>query len=198
MSRRLVGGILSPRPLGEALPAIYQENPMAMQLVSAFDDILAPAISSLDNMPAYLDPALTPEDFLGWLAGWVGVLLDEKWPEPRRRAFVAVAAELYRKRGTARGLEAQIRIFTAGEVEVIESGASAWSEAPNATLPGTPTYSVEVRVKHPEEPKLQATGAKARAAEQATAREAFATALEALVMTAKPAHVVHSVEIVWS
>jgi phage tail-like protein len=164
--------------LGDALPAIFQEDAVVMRLVSALDEVLAPAINSLDNFPAYLDPALTPDDFLDWLAGWVGVLLDETWPIERRRAFVAVAGELYRTRGTAEGLAAQIRLFTAGDVDVSESGGSAWSSSPGAAVPGTPDFSLVVRVKPPA--KVPVDPAR----------------LEALVAAAKPAHVVHRVEIV--
>jgi phage tail-like protein len=164
--------------MGESLPAIYQEDDLMMRLVSAFDDVLAPAISSLDNLAAYFDPALTPDDFLDWLAGWVGVLLDETWPIERRRAFVAVAAQLYRTRGTAAGLAAQVRLFTAGEVEVVESGGSAWSMTPGATVPGTPEFSVRVRVTPPARVPVDAAR------------------LDALVAAAKPAHVIHSVEVV--
>jgi phage tail-like protein len=178
MSRGLVPGLLSPGPIGPTLPGLYQEDEFTMRFVSAFDEALAPLFSTIDNFPTYLDPALTPEDFLDWLAGWVGVLLDETWPIERRRAFVSVAAQLYRQRGTAAGLAAQIRLFTAGEVEIIESGGSAWSNTADAAPPGTPDFTVTVRVKPPAKAKVD--GAR----------------LEALVAAAKPAHVRHKVEIV--
>jgi len=177
MSRGSLPTLRTPRPLVEGLPAIYQEDDFSRRLVSAFDDVLAPAISTIDNLPAYLDPALTPPDFLDWLAGWVGMLLDETWPLQRRRAFVALASQLYRNRGTAAGLAAQVRLFTAGDVEVVESGGSAWSTATDAAPPGTPEFSLLVRVKPP--PKMKLDAAK----------------LDALVAAAKPAHVLHRVEI---
>ena len=178
MTRGLVPDLLSPVALGPTLPGLYQEDDFTMRFVSAFDEALAPLFSTIDNFPAYLDPALTPEDFLDWLAGWVGVLLDETWPIERRRAFVSVAAQLYRQRGTAAGLAAQVRLFTAGEVEVTESGGSAWSPAADAAPPGSPAFSVKVRVKPPAKVKIDAAR------------------LDALVAAAKPAHVVHKVEIV--
>lgn len=177
MSRGVVAELPTPAPLVEGLPAIFQEDDFTQRLVSAFDDMLAPAISTIDNLPAYLDPALTPPDFLDWLAGWVGMLLDETWPLERRRAFVALASQLYRNRGTAAGLAAHVRLFTAGEVEIVESGGSAWSSTPGADAPGTPEFSLLVRVKPPPKVKLDAVK------------------LDALVAAAKPAHVVHRVEI---
>jgi len=178
MSRGLVAELGTPAPLNHGLPAIYQEDDFSQRLVSAFDELLAPAISTIDNLSAYLDPALTPPDFLEWLAGWVGLLLDETWPLERRRAFVAVASQLYRNRGTAAGLEAQVRLFTAGDVEVIEYGGSAWSSSAGAAPPGGPDRSVLVRVTPPAGVKLDAER------------------LDALVAAAKPAHVSHRVEIV--
>ena len=92
--RRIVPGLASPRPIGATLPGAVPGGRLQPALLTrAFDDVLAPIMSHHRQLPAYLDPALTPEDFLDWLAGWVGVLLDETWPIERRRAFVAVAAE---------------------------------------------------------------------------------------------------------
>lgn len=177
MSRGLVDGLASPRPLIETLPGLYQEDLLATTLTRAFDDVLAPVVSTIDNFDTYLDPALTPEDFLDWLAGWVGLLPDETWPIERRRALVAVAAELYRIRGTVEGLAMHVRLLTAGEVEVTDSGGSVWSTTPGAAAPGDGSYSVTVKVKPPKK------GGTDRAR------------IEALVATAKPAHVVHQVEI---
>jgi phage tail-like protein len=175
MSRHRARPYPSPHPLSDGLPALYQEDELTLRWLSAFDEVLAPVFVTLDSLHAYLDPTLTPEDFLEWLAGWVGVLLDENWPVERRRAFVARAAELYRMRGTARGLAAQVAIFTGGQVEVRDSGGVAWSVRPGARVPGQPGYSVRVVV---------------RGAPPGT----DAARLEALVRAAKPAHVVHVVE----
>ncbi|MEZ4597564.1 MAG: phage tail protein [Chloroflexota bacterium] len=90
--------------------------------------------------------ALTPDDFLEWLGGWVAALLDETWPMERRRAFVAQAADLHRRRGTLAGLADHVRVFTDGEVEIVE--AAAWRGPPQwRHAPGSPTRSVHVRVR---------------------------------------------------
>ena len=169
-------GIDSPHPLIEGLPGLYQEDDFSRRWLSAMDEALAPVFLALDSLPAYLDPALTPEDFLDWLAGWVGVLLDENWPLERRRAFVANAAELYRLRGTPDGLAAHVHIFTGGEVEILETGGVSWSDRNGEELPGRAGYRVEVRVSGADIPVDEAR-------------------LDALVATAKPAHVVHRVRV---
>ena len=101
--RGMIAGLPSPHPLGASLPALYQEDAFAQRLTGALDEVLAPIFSSLDTLHAYLDPALAPDDFLEWLAGWVGVTLDETWPIERRRQLVADATQLYRSRGTVAG-----------------------------------------------------------------------------------------------
>jgi len=55
---------------------------------SAFDEVLAPVFATLDGLPAYLDPALASEDFLDWLADWVGLVLNESWSAQRGRGLV--------------------------------------------------------------------------------------------------------------
>jgi len=180
MSRQHVPGMATPAPMGPTLPGLYQDDDFTQRFMSAFDEVLAPVMSTIDNFHAYLDPALTPDDFLDWLAGWVGVLLDETWPVERRRAFIAIATQLYRTRGTVAGLEAQVRLFTAGEVQIVDSGGSAWSPTADAEAPGSADYSVTVKVKPPAKGKI----------DQAR--------LNALVAAAKPAHVKHAVEVVGS
>ncbi len=176
--RGLVPGLVTPHPIGQTLPALYQDDDLAQRLVSAMDSELAPIFASLDGFEAYLDPAYAPEDFLDWLGGWVGVTLDQTWPLERRRMMVASAVDLFRLRGTAGGLASQIAIYTGGQVEIIESGAAGWSKAPSAAIPGDATPSLLVRVTVHDSKKVSAAR------------------LDALVAAAKPAHIPHAVEIV--
>lgn len=176
--RRAVEGLGTPYPIGTLMPAVFQEDPVTMAWTAALDDVLAPAISALDCMPAYADPMLAPEDFVGWLASWVGTVLDENWPLERQRATVAHSVRLYRTRGTVEGLRALIELVTAGEVEIAESGAVAWSAVPNTEPPGEAAPRLHVRVTLPR-------GASVDAA-----------ALEALIVAEKPAHVPHRLEVV--
>jgi phage tail-like protein len=174
-----VRGILeelgTPRPLIDSLPGIYQEDDVARSLTGVFDDALAPVVSTIDNLPAYLDPALAPDDFLDWLAGWVGILPDETWSVERRRALVALAVQLYRKRGTAAGLAMHLRLLGAADVDVSDSGGSVWSKKPGTKAPGDASYTLTVTVTPPKKGQLDAAK------------------IDALVASAKPAHVVHEV-----
>ena len=150
---------------------------LAERFTRALDEVLAPVLMSLDNMSAYFDPRLTPPDFLDWLAGWVGLTLDETWPLERRRALVANAVRLYARRGTARGLAEHVAIYAGVEPEIEESGGVAWSTTAGTEFPGERTPRVVVRL---------------------SAGEAAAVdprRLKALVDSAKPAHVAAAIEV---
>lgn len=176
--RGLVRTLISPHPLGQALPALYQEDDFTQRFVSAFDAALAPIFAALDNFPAYLDPWLAPEDFLEWLGSWFGLVIDESWSLARRRALIARAFEFYRMRGTASGLKEQVEVLTGGSVDLHETGGVASSTTTGAALPGSPNFALLVRVTVDDPDTIN------------LAR------LDALVMAAKPAHVTHKVEIV--
>jgi phage tail-like protein len=175
--RGAIDGLKVPYTLGEQLPAVYQEDPFAMRFSAGFDDVLAPILSTLDCLEAYVDPWVTPEDFLDWLAGWVGMVLDENWPLDRRRAVAARAVELFRKRGTAAGLREVVELFTSGSVQINETGGTACSQEPNGELPGEPNPRLSVRVWVDNGAPISES------------------MLDALVAATKPAHVVHRVEI---
>ena len=178
--RGVVIDLPSAAPIGPMLPAIYQEDEFSMRFVAGFDDVLAPVLTTLDCLIDYFDPALTPTDFLDWLASWVGIEVDESWATERRRAAVATAVEMYRMRGTISGLRANLEVLSGGQVEITDSGGVAWSTSPMGELPGQDSPRLAVRVSVPE------------------VSERTTKAIDAIVAAAKPAHVVHRVEVVES
>jgi phage tail-like protein len=75
----------------------------------------------------YFEPGATlgddervPREFLQWLAGWVALTLRDDWDDLRQRDLIAKAAPLYRLRGTKRGVEEFLRIYTRLGVEIDE------------------------------------------------------------------------------
>lgn len=68
------------------------------------------------------DGQRAPREFLTWLAGWVALTLREDWDELARisgvpvelhqRDLIARAVQLYRLRGTKRGVEEFVQIYT--------------------------------------------------------------------------------------
>lgn len=104
------------------LPAAYRDgdNEFMGRFLLIFESIMDPLVNTVDNLALYFDPRLTPESMLPWLASWVDQALDPAWPIERRRELVAKAAELYRWRGTRRGLSEYLRIYTGRKPEIIE------------------------------------------------------------------------------
>lgn len=178
MTRGLVPGLPSSRPLGALLPALYQEDPLAVRLVSAFDEQLAPVLSTLDNQHAYFDPHLAPADHVEWLAHWVGLTVDETWSTDLLRSLVSEATSLYQRRGTAEGLRELVAIYAGGSAEVIDSGGVGWSASPGGDPPGDDSSSVTVRVTVDDPATVDLVR------------------LQAVVHAAVPAHVVCTIEVV--
>jgi phage tail-like protein len=159
-----------------ALPGPFQDDDFARRLVSVFDDTLSPIFLALDNIPAYLDPSLAPEDFVDWMASWLGLPADREWPLERRRALVAGGAEVVRERGTLTGLARQIELLTGTRPELADSGGVAYSRTPDGELPGSPRAELRVRVR------LDDPDALAR--------------VRALVESERPAHIIATVEVI--
>jgi phage tail-like protein len=176
--RGLVEGLETPHPFAPMLPAVFQEDELTLQLVSAFDESLAPVLVTLDSLHAYVDPALCPDDFLDWVAGWIGLVPDENWTLERRRALAARAVPVYRLRGTVAGLIGHVELLFGERPEVVDSGGVAWSVTPGAEMPGSPEPKVTVRVGMPKDVAVDVER------------------LQALIAAETPAHVRSELEVV--
>ena len=176
-ARRAVPGLASPLPFGDRLPLLYTDDDFARRMVAAFDDVLAPVLSTLDCLPAYWDPRLAPEDFVDWLGGWLAADPPPRLPAERRRELVAGAVRQHGLRGTTRGLAEQIALVFGVEAEITDSGGTSWSPTPQGTFddPAEPSLTVRVRATDPAAVPL---------------RE-----LRALVDANRPAHVPYTVEV---
>jgi phage tail-like protein len=174
--RGVVAGLETPHPLAAALPALYQDDELAQRFLSAFDDVFAPVLCTLDNIDAYFDPLLAPVDFLAWLGSWVGLTIDENWPPERERALVAEAARLFRWRGTVKGLAAHLALYLGTSPEIHETGGVSWSAIPGAPIPDAAAHlTVIVRVPDPASVDM--------------------ARIHAIIVASKPAHVTHELRV---
>jgi phage tail-like protein len=167
-----VPGLRPPESLATGLPPAFFGNDFTHGLIAAFDEVLAPVFATLDDFDAYLDPRYAPEDFLRWLASWLGFPLDERWPADRLRVHIIDAVEAVRWRGTIRGIAAAVRAYTGEQPEVIDTGGVASSARPLGPLPGEPRPRLLVRVRRggdPMDPEV----------------------LDRIISEVKPAHVPH-------
>jgi phage tail-like protein len=192
--RGAVEGLPSPFPLIERMPAVYHDDGVTASLLAALDSVLAPILSTLDCLDAYLDPRLTPEDFLPWLAGWVGLEPDQRWTEDQVRDLMAVTIELYRTRGTTghehtparvgAGIAGLVHAYTGVVPTVTDSGGTtiaARRDAADASVasafPGSAEPWARVQVALPADSPVTRSQ------------------LEALVRPSLPAHVRVVVEV---
>jgi phage tail-like protein len=75
---------------------------------------------TLDRIPDLFYPSNTPNDFLDWLASWMGLVLKEEWSEDKKRDIIARVIPLYRLRGTKMGLEEFVKIYVGSGVKILE------------------------------------------------------------------------------
>lgn len=104
----------------EYLPALYRDDDFMGKFLFIFEDIVQPIDAMIGNLSSYFDPRFTPEPLLTWLATWLDMNLDASLPLERRRELVQNAAELYRWRGTKKGLSEYLRICTGSVPEITE------------------------------------------------------------------------------
>lgn len=127
-----------------------------------------------------------PAEFLDWLSTWVALALRADVDEELQRDLIAKSVWLYRMRGTRRGLEELIRVYTRMGVTITEFRAvfqldvTSRLDVDTILGGGTPHY-FHVRVLLP-----QATAAELRA------RRAL---LRAIIDAEKPAHTFYKLEI---
>jgi phage tail-like protein len=130
------------------LPSIYSDDldaapdhmrddkagPFFRRFLRGFDDAEIPMRKLLDNLHRFFDAFEAAPDFLPWLATWVGIVLDENWPEMKRRRLIREAVELYRWRGTRRGLARYLEIYAGVRPEINDQPFRGMRLGPNTRL----------------------------------------------------------------
>ena len=110
--------IFAPRRSSLAdLPPVFREDPESAafldRFLSYFDTVFAEITAQHARVPALFDPEAVPAGpFLDWLASWFDITFLPEWPEATRRAMVAKAIAMYRRRGTIAGLRQMLQWHT--------------------------------------------------------------------------------------
>jgi phage tail-like protein len=150
------------------LPELYEHDDFTGRFLMLFESMWKPVSQQIDQMDAYFDPGLTPENFIPWLSTWVGLPVDENLPSERKRTLLKSAMMLFQCRGTYKALQTYLQIYTGGKVEVIEQRARNFVLGPQSTLGvdialGTEnkpnTVSINIRVSVEELERMQFTEA---------------------------------------
>ncbi|KQM82347.1 hypothetical protein ASE68_02825 [Agromyces sp. Leaf222] len=192
--RGLVPQLENPSPYVTRLPAVLQEDEFLQRWLTAFDASIAPVLSVLDNLEAYVSPGTTPADFLDWLATWVDVELDEEWSVEQRRKVVADAAGLHRRAGRFDGVLETVQLIAGPDaaVDVVESGGTSWSATAHGALPGSPDGAVRISVSPPKPAAAKAGSPKVS---PEAAAEALRRRIERAARRVVPAHIRIEIEI---
>jgi phage tail-like protein len=115
------------------LPATYSEDSESRdfldRFLSIFDTMRGRISQQITDIAHYFDPASAPiaplgqpqkQDFLPWLASWIGLTVDRHWPDEKKRQLVRQAYQLYRLRGTPEGLRQHIRLYMDTDPYILE------------------------------------------------------------------------------
>ncbi|MBN9502670.1 MAG: hypothetical protein BGO01_02335 [Armatimonadetes bacterium 55-13] len=147
------------------LPSVYLEEmdklreeengdtPFFERFLLGFEDSLRPLQRTLDRMDSLFGPFSAPSEFLIWLGAWVCIPLDENWSEMQRRHLIREAVELYRWRGTHRGLSRYLEIYTGVKPEIndlpvrgMRLGPETKMGAPETKLGDVPAHTFVVSI----------------------------------------------------
>jgi phage tail-like protein len=166
--------------LRQAIPAVYQEDPLFMTLCAAFDELIAPLVSAVDCFDAYLDPYLAPSDFLPWLADLVGhqdsYSAAAIGPAGDRvqsasdaeRGQIASAVREHARRGTpsaVRDAVARACGVPVEQVELDDPGGTRWCATAGGADRGWPQARARIRVRATDRhADVEAIRSRARAA----------------------------------
>lgn len=154
------------------LPPIYSADDFMGRFLLIFESILSPIERTVGNLHYYFDAQMTPPEALPWLASWLGLVLDERWPEEQRRTLILAAVELYQWRGTRRGLSEFLRLYTSLTPEIVEQGVG------RRAATHADAYRFTVRVRAPDPAQVDRA------------------MVEAIIEAEKPAHTGYTLEIV--
>jgi phage tail-like protein len=110
----------------EHLPAIYRRSDavgrnLVRDLCFVFEHMFDSVDTNLTDGWRFYDPHVSPPEILQWLSQWTAYTVDLEWPEAQKRALVKRAVDLYRIRGTKRGLTLFLKLFTGHEPDIQEN-----------------------------------------------------------------------------
>lgn len=94
------------------LPVLYREVDLIGRFMKIFEQAFDPVVQSFNLMWANLDALTAPQTLLPFLAHWVAWPVDPIWDIKAQRRLIRRAMELYRWRGTRKGLRLYLHLYT--------------------------------------------------------------------------------------
>lgn len=94
------------------LPTVYQEVDFIHRFIKIFEQAFDPVVNSFNSMWANLDPLTAPQALIPFLAQWVDWPMDSQLGLLQQRKLIRRAVEIYRWRGTRKGLRFYLHLYT--------------------------------------------------------------------------------------
>ena len=94
------------------LPTTYRDIDFVGRFLKIFEQSFEPSVNILDSLWAYLDPLTAPQAFLPFLSHWVGWKQSLQIDLKKQRQLIKSAMQIYRWRGTRRGLRFYLHLAT--------------------------------------------------------------------------------------
>jgi phage tail-like protein len=192
----------------DELPRVYRRDPdmagFLERFLSLFERVFTGVEDRWELFAREIDPDAAPPEVVDWLACLVDLAFDPTWPLERRRALVAEAISLYRTRGTVRGLERYVEIYTGKRPVILEDFLVRPSEPSFLGRAGT-VLGCRFRLGAPSAAETPAGALRRARAHRFTVvvfvddpcdEAVVLPVVERIVAANKPAHTVHTLRAV--
>lgn len=110
------------------LPEYYQTHSgdFLERYLAVFETLYREVEQDIRKNTRSLDIQSVPEEQLAWLVGWLDMENIQLWPADKLRRYLEDGAASYAYRGTKRGLERMVWIYTGEKPFIVESGGEAF------------------------------------------------------------------------
>jgi phage tail-like protein len=192
----------------DLLPRVYRRDANSAffleHFLALFEHVLTGVENRYELFTRQLNPDAAPPDVLNWLACLIDLSFDPSWPLERRRALVDAAMELYATRGTPRGLERYVEIYTGMKPVILESFLERPVQPPFLGLPGislgATTYLAGSRKKSSAESLFLSRWAHRFTVlvflEDVCDEAVTLAVVDRIIRVNKPAHTVHALRVI--
>jgi len=106
------------------LPRTYARDAAAASFMNRYLSMFDGTLGEMDGRAAdrevLVNPCAAPEEVLPWLASFLGLVLDLRWPPGARRTLIREITWLFRFRGTVPGLKRFLELYLGFAVVIIE------------------------------------------------------------------------------
>jgi phage tail-like protein len=191
------------------LPRIYQRDPDAQRFLqhflALFERVLTRVEDRYEEFSRWLNPQAAPLEMINWLGLLIDLTFDPSWPLARRRALVAAAMDLYRRRGTVDGLKRYIEIYT-GTTPVILEAFLNRPRQPAFLGVGASVLGSGLALSHASAAHTPSSGLTSPHAHRFTvlvypgdvcASETLLPVVDRIITVNKPAHTIHTLQAVY-